>query len=236
MTEPRSEEISIHGIKVCLALPSYSGSIPLELGLALADLTADCAKYGVVLSILAERGNSLVTGARNKLLTQFLKETDCEYLFGVDDDIIFKSMDFLTLLALCLTRKSVAATYCTRTDDNPVFFIHTPSGKIEFNTDGLIEADGVGLGFACQHRSILEPLLEGKETYLDRQKETVWDVFKIGAVDGKYYGEDMAFFKELSSNGHITYVHPFIHLKHVGRKDYDHRLMTEKEKLNGCTS
>lgn len=232
-----SEEISIDGIKVCIALPSHSGMIPLELGLALADLTADCQKYGVILSILAERGNSLVTGARNKLLARFLKETDSEYLFWIDDDIVFKSIDFLTLLALCIKRKSVAASYCTKSDDNPVFFIHTPSGSMEFNEEGFIEADGVGLGFACQHRSILEPLLENKDTYLDKNKETVWDVFKIGAVGGKYYGEDMTFFKELYKNGHITYVHPMIHLKHVGRKDYDHRLMNQfKENTNGGTS
>ncbi len=228
------EQVSLDGTKVCIALPCYSGYIPLELGLALTELIGQAPQYGIIPVLLAERGNSLVASTRNKLLAQFLNETDCEYLFWIDDDIIFKPIDFLQVLALCVDgRKSTAATYCTRTDDNPVFYIQTPTGKIEFNDDGLIEAFGLGLGFACQHRSILEEVVKGRDTYLDKDKEVIWDVFKTGVVDNQYQGEDMFFFKELYSLGYPTYINPFIHLKHTGRKDYDHRLLNEKEKLNG---
>lgn len=230
-----TEEISVDGVKVCIALPCYGGFVPLEMVLAFAELIPECNKYGVEVSILAERGNSLPTTARNNLITRFM-DTKSDYLFWIDDDILFNVSDFLQILALTVQRKSVAATYCVRKDE-PVFFIKPLDGKnITFDSQGLIESRGVGLGFSCQHRSILEPLFDEAEIYTDKENNTIRDVFKAGVKDGKFVGEDFYFFNKLYENGHITYIHPLIHLKHVGRKDYDHRLMTDKGDLNGCSS
>lgn len=230
-----AEEISVDGVKVCIALPCYSGYVPLEMLLAFAELSTLCEKYGVVVSILAERGNSLPTTARNNLISRFM-DTDAEYLFWIDDDIVFSVQDFFQLLAIATKKKSVAATYCCRKDE-PVFFIQPIDGKnITFDEDGMIKAKGVGLGFSCQHRSILEPLFNEAEPYTDKDSTPLRDVFKTEIKDGKFTGEDYYFFHKLFENGHITYIHPLIHLKHVGRKDYDHRLMTEKGDLNGCSS
>lgn len=227
--------VSVDGVKVALALPSYSGYIPVELGLVLSELSRDVLKYGVDLCIISERGNSLPMTARNSTLARFLR-TDYEYIFWVDDDIIFTVNDFLQILALCITRKSVAATYCARQDD-PVFFIKPLNNEsIEYTEDGLIPARGCGMGFSCQHRSIIEPLLVGRDTYLDRDKTIVTDLFKTGVFDGKYWGEDMYYFNLLYQSGYPVYIHPTINLKHVGRKDYDHRLLTEKGDYNGCSS
>jgi len=225
------EEISVDGMKVCIALPCYSGYVPLETCLAFAELVPELNRYGVTVSILAERGNSLPTTARNNLLTRFL-ETDSEYLFWIDDDIIFTSSDFLQILAIAKSKKSVAATYPAR-KDIPVFFIKPLEGdKLTFD-GGLIECKGVGLGFACQHRSLLETLASEAEAYLDKDNYIVRNVFKTDVVNGKFRGEDFFFFNQLYERGQITYVHPSINLKHAGRKDYDHRLMTEKGEIHG---
>lgn len=227
--------VSIDGVKVAVVIPCYGGTVPLEFALALAELTVEVKKYGVNLVIISERGNSLVTTARNSLLSRFL-DTDYEYIFWIDDDIIFTVNDFLQVLALTIARKSVAATYCAR-QDAPVFFIKPLNNDtIEYTEDGMIPARGCGLGFACQHRSILEPILEGKDSYEDRDKRVIKDVFKTGVFEGKYWGEDMYFFNLLYQSGHPVYIHPTINLKHVGRKDYDHRLLTEKGDFNGCSS
>lgn len=227
--------VSVDGIKVAVVIPCYSGYIPLEFGLAMADLAVEVRKYGVDLLYISERGNSLAVTARNSLLNRFL-ETDYEYIFWIDDDIIFTPNDFLQILALCVTRKSTAATYCARQDD-PVFFIKPLNNEsIEYTEDGLIPARGCGLGFSCQHRSIVEPLLAGCDTYPDRDKKIIADVFKTGVFEGKYWGEDMYYFNLLYKNGNPVYIHPTINLKHVGRKDYDHRLLTEKGDLNGRSS
>lgn len=230
-----SETISVDGIKVCIALPCYGGYVPLEMALTFAELIPVCKLYGVTVSIVTERGNSLPTTARNALLQQFM-ETDSEYIFWIDDDVLFTPQDFLEILAVATKKKSVAATYPARKDE-PVFFIKPINGEtIEFDEDGFIKSRGVGMGFSCQHRSLYEPLLEKAETYSNRDGTIVRNVFKSIVVDGQFWGEDMYFFNELYQNGQITYVHPLINLKHVGRKDYNHRLMTEKGDLNGCSS
>lgn len=228
------QEFSVDGMKVCIALPCYGGYVPLEMCLEFAELIPALNKHGVTVSILAERGNSLPTTARNNLLAKFM-ETDCEYLFWIDDDILFTVQDFLQILALTQGRKSVAATYPVRKDE-PTFFIKPLDDvNITFDKDGMIMAKGLGLGFSCQHRSLLEPLYEAAETYYDKDNNAMRDVFKTDIVNGKFRGEDFYFFNKLYENGHITYIHPLINLKHVGRKDYDHRLMTEKGEINGCT-
>lgn len=227
--------VSVDGVKVAVVIPCYSGYVPLEFGLVLAELAVEVKKYGVDICFISERGNSLAMTARNSLLARFLA-TDYEYIFWIDDDILFTVNDFLQILALCITRKSTAASYCAR-QDAPVFFIKPLNNEtIEYTEDGLIPARGCGLGFACQHRSILEPLMEGKDTYEDRDKTVIKDVFKTGVFEGRYWGEDMYFFNLLYKNGHPVYIHPNINLKHVGRKDYDHRLLTEKGDFNGRSS
>ena len=228
------QELSVDGIKVCIALPCYGGYVPLEMCLEFAALIPELQKYGVTTSILAERGNSLPTTARNNLITRFM-ETDCDCLFWIDDDVLFTVQDFLQILALVPSRLSVAATYPVRKDE-PTFFIKPVDGKnITFDKDGLIEAKGVGLGFSCQHRSILQSLFEAADSYYDKDNNCIKNVFKTDIVEGKFRGEDFFFFNQLYENGHTTYIHPLINLKHVGRKDYDHRLMTEKGELNGCS-
>jgi len=231
-----TEELSVDGVKVCIALPCYGGYVPLEMALVFAELVPELNKYGVDVSILAERGNSLPTTARNNLLAKFM-DTKSDYIFWIDDDILFQVQDFLQILALTVRKKSVAATYCARKDE-PVFFIKPIDGEnITFSPEGLIESRGCGLGFSCQHRSILEPLFDSAETYEDKNKNIVRDVFKTAIQDGRFVGEDYYFFNELyRKQNQITYIHPLINLKHVGRKDYDYRLLNEKGDLNGCSS
>ena len=207
--------ISIEGISVCLVLPCYSGSVPVEVCLALSKLVADVPRYGVTLSILAEVGNSLPTTARNSLLTKFL-DTDCEYIFWLDDDIVFETEDFLRILALSIEKKSVAGLYCTKQE--PGRFIIKPVGTI--TEEGLIPSRGTGMGFSCQHRSLIEEIAQGKETYQDDKGDTVVDVFKTQIYNNQIQGEDIGFFSELYENGHTTYIFTDVSLRHVGRKLY----------------
>jgi len=213
----------VQPISLCIALPCYSGSVPLETMLAFTELIPALLEHGVVVSILTESGNSLPTTARNSLLSQFM-ETDNDYIFWIDDDIVFTVQDFLQILALTVERKSVAATYPCKSDE-PRFIIKPIKDELEFDKDGLILSRGVGMGFSCQHRSAIEHLFSVSEVYQDKGRE-IREVFKTAIVDGKFQGEDLYFFNELYKNGFITYIHPHIYLKHVGTKYYSHKLTT----------
>ena len=225
----QEREFDLSGLRVYLAIPSYMGSLPIETALEIAETKSQLKDCGVDLVCHAERGNGVITEVRNKLITKFL-DSDCDYLFWLDDDMIFKTADFIKLLALATIKDCVAATYPTRSEQ-PIFHIHPIDrhGENEFDELGLLKAKGLGLGFTCIKRSVVEKLIATKETYIETNgTNLMYDVFRNGVVDKEYWGEDINFFYDLFDLGYITYVDIDIHLKHVGRKDYDARLILKR--------
>jgi hypothetical protein len=226
--EPRQAEVDLTGVSVCIAIPCYSGTLPIETALALVQTSVKLKEMGIQFDIVSERENGLVTSVRNRLLYRYLTESDSKYLFWLDDDIIFTVDDFIQILAIATKKKMAAASYPTRTDV-PVFFIKYINDKTpEFDSDfGLIKSQGVGMGFICMERDIVQEVFDAYEDqeYIDEELKPR-DIFKVGVINKKYWGEDMSFLTELYQKfNHITYVHPWINLKHVGRKDYNAKLM-----------
>lgn len=219
------KEFDLSGLSVCIAIPCYSGIVPVETALALTQTIVLLKDHHVRVDIAIERENGIITAVRNRLVGRFLQETTADYLFWIDDDIIFTPEDFLSCLALASEKKMVGATYPVRKDE-PKFFIKYINDEYpEFDKDyGLIKAKGLGLGFMCMHRDLVKEIVDQNDTYEDKGM-TIPDVFKVGRRGDKYWGEDMWFFNDLYDNGHIAYINPLINLKHVGRKDYDFKLL-----------
>lgn len=230
------KEFDLKDTSVCIAIPCYSGIVPIETALALAATCVELRDMGVKVDIAVEREDGIITAVRNRLISRYLAESSAEYLFWIDDDIIFTPSDFTTCLALATEMKQVGATYPVRAD-TPKFFIKYINDKYpEFDEKyGLLKSKGLGLGFMCQHRSIVEQIVKDKETYVTKGT-VISDVFQVGREGNSYWGEDMRYFNELYTKyGHIAYIVPQLNLKHVGRKDFDHKLLdyvtplTEKE-------
>lgn len=221
------KEISLVGLKVCIAIPNYSGIIPIDLMLSMIKLQKDLINYGVALDILIERENALIAATRDILAERFLHESTADYMFWLDDDILFTSEDFLNILSLTTKFHVTAATYPVRQDE-PLFFIrYITEGTPEFESEyGLLKAKGCGLGFTCISREVMAKLWKkGKKYKNNKRNVKLSNIFKVGVVNNRYYGEDMWFFEDLYNLGYPVYIHPLINLKHVGRKDYDHKLM-----------
>lgn len=222
------KEFDLSGKSVCIAIPCYSGVIPIETALALASLAVNLKEIGVKLDIVSERENGIITSVRNRLVYRFLKESDCDYLFWLDDDIIFETQDFLSILALSTEKGIVGATYPSRKEPSNFFIKYLTGDEPVFEKDyGLIESKGLGMGFICMKREIVQQVFDDHpdEEY-DDSGFSPRDLFKIGVRNRKYWGEDMSFLVDLyETYGHISYVHPWINLKHVGRKDYNAKLM-----------
>lgn len=222
-------EFDLSNLKVFLAIPNYMGSLPTETALEISETRLKLKEHGVTMELHSERGSGVITEVRNKLITRFL-ESDCDYLFWLDDDIIFKTEDFIKILALATIKEVTASTYPTRSD-TPKFFVHPINrfGEYEFDELGLLKAKALGLGFTCLKRSVVEKLVSTKQKYTE-QLGTVelYDVFRNGVQNGEYWGEDTNFFYDLFNLGYITYVDTEVHLKHVGRKDYDSKLLIKR--------
>lgn len=229
------KEFDLSGKSVCIAIPCYSGVIPIETAIALASLAVTLKDIGVGLDIVSERENGIITSVRNRLVYRYLTESTAEYLFWLDDDIIFDSQDFLSILALATEKRICAATYPSRKEPSNFFIKYVEGTTPKFEDEyGLIEAKGLGMGFICMDRKIVQEVFDANaDSEYDDNGFCPRDLFKIGVRDRKYWGEDMSFLVDLYEKyGYISYVHPWINLKHVGRKDYDAKLMNTFKEEN----
>lgn len=223
------KEFDLSGKSVCVAIPCYSGVVPIETALALASTAIALKDAGVKFDVASERENGIITSVRNRLVYRFLKQSEAEYLFWLDDDIIFTPEDFITVFALATEMKICAATYPSRKEPSNFFIKYVNDKSPEFEEKfGLIKAKGLGLGFICMHRDILQKAFDDAEDEeYDDSDLRPRDLFHIGVRNRRYWGEDMTFLVNLYEKyGHISYIYPWINLKHVGRKDYNDKLMT----------
>lgn len=224
MSEEGEITLDLEGLKVCIGIPCYGGTTPIELTFALVEAVYSLRSKGVKVALIMQRENALVDLARNYVVDKFLKETDCNKLFWLDDDIVFKPDDMERLIGWSTLYPVVGATYPVR-GDSPKFFIRRETEAWDQNEYGLFKVIGTGLGFCVIDRSVF-----------DQMKPTV-DRFKMGDQEmdayytitrenGVYFGEDITFFKKWHDEfGGCFMLDPSINLQHVGSKYYDSRFL-----------
>ena len=62
------KEFDLNGKSICIAIPCYSGVIPIETAIAIASIAVKLKEIGVSLDIVSERENGLVTSVRLSLI------------------------------------------------------------------------------------------------------------------------------------------------------------------------
>lgn len=85
--------------KLMVATPMYGGNCAGMYSRSIADLSALCASYGVVVKFYFLFNESLITRARNYCVDEFMR-SDCTHLMFIDSDIGFNAQDVIALLAL----------------------------------------------------------------------------------------------------------------------------------------
>jgi len=121
----------------------------------------------------------------------------------------------------------VAAAYPARKE--PItYFAKTENGKTELETNelGLLEIEGIGLGFCCMTRAAVEAVTENKRAVYDQiAQQSIRTVFRTDEFEGNFRGEDMAFFADIREAGFKVWCDPSIELGHVGTKEYRGKLL-----------
>lgn len=157
------------------------------------------------------------------MVDQFMKDSDYQKILFIDDDIVFTPNDVIRLLAFGTKHPIVAATYPVRST-TPTFYVHLKGGdpkKPIFNEHGLLQIEGVGMGFCLIDRSVFQALWGKVEQYQDKGR-TISRYFKIDVQNEKPMGEDMYFFNLWDKYGGETWLDPSIELKHVGTHAFDY--------------
>lgn len=209
--------IDMAGLKVFLAMPTHRDLHPLTV-VALLDTQKAFLERGIPLSVEVVFGGSLVHHSRSKIAWDFL-QSDHNRIFWVDSDIVWTAKDFAKLVALSVEMPIVAAAYPAKQD--PTIFFQRGPAEAEMNEWGCLPRDGVGMGFCCVRREVMEALAaKAPKLGFHHLPEPIPHIFRFGETDGAAQGEDMAFFEDAKALGFQLWVDPTVSLGHIGPHVY----------------
>ncbi len=227
-------ELDIKGLEVFIACPC-NRDFPWQTTKSLIETVQELMRRGIVHTIQFLAQGSQIDHDRSELAYQFLK-TERNRLFWIDSDMAWEPESFIRLLALSTVHPIVGATYPAKRGPATEFHIEVENTTLEADETGCLEVWGLGLGFTCVHREVIERLA-ARANHFARDGEFVPMIFRTGIDDeGKYRSEDMHFFRACRALGYKVKVDPTIELGHVGGKEYRGRLLdalTKKETACG---
>ncbi|MEO8487804.1 MAG: hypothetical protein ABI585_15870 [Betaproteobacteria bacterium] len=206
--------------KLMIATPAYGGMVHLDFAMTLLDLSAASVDFAFV-----GMGNeSLITRARNALISSFHARRAFTHLLFLDADI------------------GVPATGIRRLVDHARDVVAAPvplkgvgaSGERLFNvglsvgeSGPLALVDRVGTAVLLLSRRAVDALVEDAKAdgrVYDRAStlsgdagtRVHYDVFRVGVVDGEYLSEDYWACATLRRLGFAIHVDPTIVVRHHG--------------------
>lgn len=202
--------------RVAIGMPCGS-HVPYQTMLSLARTTGGLIARGIPYDMLCVAGSSIVSVARNAVLTLFLDTTKADVLFWIDSDMSWSLEDFLYLCALSSKFDIVSGLYPSKTTP-PHIILNTPGDEYELNSYGLVKTTGTGLGFTVMRRAVLEKWVSGKvkeATLVPGGERNNYKAFTLDKA-----GEDVQMFRELRDLGYTGWVDPSVKLGHIGTYEY----------------
>jgi len=186
-------------------------------------------------------GNSIIHDARNILVDRFL-DSDCDYLFFIDSDMVFDPVTFDETLKTCFDDdKDIVAGICPKRQMDWEFLYYAiQKGKkdlhnynsvfnhtFKFTNEEVdlskpLEIDEIGTGFMCIKRSLLEDLskkITKKYATEKRGKTELITFFFDFSIDDKskiFIGEDINFCRVAKSFGYRIWMCPWVLIGHKG--------------------
>lgn len=212
--------IDLAGLSVMVGIPA-GRDLPALTVKSLLTTQALCMERQVPFQLGMVVGSAVVQWARDEVVDLFL-QSSATRLFWIDSDMVWEPEDFMRLLALSQYRDVICAAYPAK-QDQPTFYVNwdQDAGLVQ-GEYGLLQINGIGLGFTVMHRRVLEQLAAKAPRVTDdvSQRELA-AVFRIGrTADGRRQGEDMAFFADIRALGHAVWLDPEVSLGHIGCKTY----------------
>lgn len=225
MTEAKPEpDLSKYSIAICT--PAYGGMMHASYVSSLALLMHKATKHGLHLTLHLVGQHSLITFARNHLVSTFLGRADATHLLWIDADVGFSWEGVKRLLLADLDfvgglypRKAFPLTYVC----NP-FIQH-----LKPDLNGLAEVRHLPTGFTLVKRRVFEKMIaaypEMKRKVYDEGRpevqklnDNLYGFYDTGvsAVDGFDQTEDYAFCERWSAIGGRIFADTQITLTHTG--------------------
>ncbi len=203
--------------KILVCTPCYGGQLHVGYLRTIFDIQAAAYGQNIVVDFLVTEGESLVSRARNNLVSTFLR-SDFDTLAFIDADIEMRGVDFCRLAKMTGVR---GAAVCMKGPPGEELLSAWKDGKrlrrANMGAESL-SVDFLGAAVMLVPRSAFDALIESGDVsaYEDAGIGPGYDFFQCGAVDGVYLSEDYGFCYLLKKAGVPVKVHPTVQVKHYG--------------------
>ena len=241
---------------LCIGTPFYGESVNVQYMESLMKTHIAFAKAGIPIINIFLYNCSLITKARNDIISQFLNNTKFENFMFIDSDMSFEPQDILKLMnydkqvdGATYSKKAInwkeiqRATHhglaesvgelLTKTSEYTVY-----DEKIEGKKhDKLLEVRRLGTGFMLIKRPVLLKMKKHfkKLIYtMDDKKKKGIAIFESEVKNGEHLSEDYAFCERVKEVGEKVYIDPNITLGHHGGNlsffgNYKNKLIYDEE-------
>lgn len=209
---PTAETVKVPDTSVVIAYPC-NGNIHVRFHRSIIALM-EYDRFQGWDNLLAEKAvvsGANISKARNELVEWFLNETDGEWLWFIDTDMVFEPDTLPRLLcAAQVAGADVIGGLCCMIDDNdgPIPTIYQlgnfGQGEItrvvfDFEENALMQVAATGGACLLIKRQVLE-------TIRDRTPDNPWPWFSETVINGNWVSEDIHFCLLANSCGHPVFV------------------------------
>ena len=186
-------------MKAIISIPTYDSKLSIEVAKCLLDERLMGYELGIDLQFNFLPSCSHPAMGRSQLAHDFF-ESGADKLFFLDSDITFEPGSILKLLHYPVDVVGGAYRYKIENESYPVGWLDKK--ELWSNELGLIEVQSLPGGFLCISRKSLE-LLQKKfpERWIEHFGKRFFAYFQMRFEDGKLWGEDSYFCKELRELG-----------------------------------
>ncbi len=215
------KRVELAGRKLFIGIPAYDGKLNIKTAFSLAQLMPKAMQLGVGVYLSDLSNCSLITMARNALVSEFLK-TDATELLFIDADVIVTPDNILRLMAQSGGKDITAGAYPRRLKEKKFFT------DVYWDENGGVEMDGsmlrverVGTGFMMIQRHVIEKMIAAHpEWEYEDKKGPSYALFDFELKDKYYMGEDYLFCDRAREMGFKIYLDSEISLPHVGSMEF----------------
>ena len=181
---------------VLVCIPSFDQKIHLQTISSIINTRDTLLQAKIGIGMMWVR-DSLVTRARNKLVSSFLEQKEYTHLFFVDADIVFNAQDFIRVLLF--DKPLTSAPYPIKHeqkieegDASKGWCLNFPLGKVDLsdNDKGFKKVNYAGTGFMCIERIVFETILK-KYPSIEYLSDVKANINNKRQIDGK---KEYAFF------------------------------------------
>jgi len=218
---------------ILVATPAYGCMVHIDYMHSVNNLCVMAEKAGVKVTIMTIGNNSLITEARNCLISYFVANKDLTHMLFLDADIAIP--DFcvprlvsrnVDIIGVPIPMKAFGPDY------SPIITI----GDIySIDETGLAEVEHINTACMLVSKKAAMDACMASEKYSKSVNRGVqldmvqYDVFKCGSFNGRYVPEDFYFCYKMRDLGYRIYADLTIPIKHCGMYEFH----TNEEFLSG---